>query len=79
MYLSDAFSEARKALAAGDANKMFAPIEGPHAGCNTRLGMATVILWHSADHNDQMLLYLRENGIAPPASRPNAQALSNPE
>jgi len=32
----------------------------------TRLGLATVVIWHAADHYGQMLLYLRENGIVPP-------------
>jgi hypothetical protein len=45
---------------------MFEPIEGPYAGPNTRLGMATVIIWHAADHCGQMTLYLRLNGILPP-------------
>jgi hypothetical protein len=35
----------------------------------TRLGLATVVVWHAADHYGQMILYLRENGIVPPASR----------
>jgi hypothetical protein len=44
-------------------------LKGPYAGPNTRLGLATVVVWHAADHYGQMLLYLRENGIVPPASR----------
>jgi uncharacterized damage-inducible protein DinB len=75
VYLRDSFAEARKALAAIDAKNMFDPIEGPYAGPNTRLGMATVIVWHNADHNGQMVLYLRENDIVPPASRPNPPKL----
>jgi hypothetical protein len=30
-----------------------------------------VIVWHAADHYGQMTLYLRMNGIVPPASRPD--------
>jgi hypothetical protein len=71
VYLRDSFAVARKSLAAIDMKNMFDPIEGPYAGPNTRLGMATVIVWHNADHYGQMVLYLRENGIVPPASRPN--------
>jgi uncharacterized damage-inducible protein DinB len=78
VYLRDSFAEARKVLAAIDAKNMFDTIEGPYAGPNTRLGMATVIIWHNADHNGQMVLYLRENGIVPPASRPNPPPLSDP-
>jgi uncharacterized damage-inducible protein DinB len=77
VYLRDSFAEARKVLAAIDAKNMFDPIEGPYAGPNTRLGIATVIVWHNADHNGQMVLYLRENGIVPPASRPNPPELQD--
>jgi len=74
-YLRDSFAAIRKSLSAIDAKNMFDPIEGPYAGPNTRLGMATVIVWHNADHYGQMTLYLRQNGIVPPASRPNPPAL----
>jgi hypothetical protein len=37
------------------------------------------IIWHNADHNGQMVLYLAENGIVPPASRPNPPPLSDPK
>jgi uncharacterized damage-inducible protein DinB len=69
IYLRDSFAAIRKSLSALDAKNMFDPIEGPYAGPNTRLGLATVVVWHAADHYGQMLLYLRENGIVPPASR----------
>jgi hypothetical protein len=65
------------ALAAADAKNMFDPIEGPYSGPNTRLAMANVIVWHNADHYGQMTLYLRENNIVPPASRPNPLELSD--
>ena len=71
IYLRDSFAAIRKSLGAVDAKNMFEPIEGPYAGPNTRLGIATVIVWHNADHYGQMTLYLRENNIVPPASRPN--------
>jgi uncharacterized damage-inducible protein DinB len=69
IYLRDSFAAIRESLGAIDAKNMFDPIEGPYAGPNTRLGLATVIVWHAADHYGQMILYLRENGIVPPASR----------
>jgi len=75
IYLRDSFAAARKSLGAIDAKNMFEPIEGPYAGPNTRLGIATVILWHNADHYGQMVLYMRLNGIVPPASRPNPPKL----
>ena len=75
VYLRDSFAAVRKSLGAMDAKNMFDPIEGPYAGPNTRLGIATVIVWHNADHYGQMTLYLRENNIVPPASRANPPQL----
>jgi uncharacterized damage-inducible protein DinB len=75
VYLRDSFAAIRKSVGAMDAKNMFDPIEGPYAGPNTRLGIATVIVWHNADHYGQMTLYLRENNIVPPASRPNPPEL----
>jgi uncharacterized damage-inducible protein DinB len=77
IYLRDSFAAIRKSLGAIDAKNMFDPIEGPYAGPNTRLGLATVVIWHNADHYGQMLLYLRLNGIVPPASRPNPPELKD--
>jgi hypothetical protein len=77
IYLRDSFAAIRKSLGGIDAKNMFDPIEGPYAGPNTRLGMATIIVWHNADHYGQMLLYLRENNIVPPASRPNPPELKD--
>jgi uncharacterized damage-inducible protein DinB len=75
IYVRDSFAAIRKSLGAIDTKNMFDPIEGPYAGPNTRLGLATVVIWHSADHYGQMLLYLRENGVVPPASRPHPPEL----
>jgi DinB family protein len=75
IYLRDSFAAIRKSLGALDTKNMFGPIEGPYAGPNTRLGLATVIVWHNADHYGQMALYLRGNNIVPPASRPNPPEL----
>ena len=75
VYLRDSFAAIKKSVGAITAKNMFDPIEGPYAGPNTRLGLAEVIVWHNADHYGQMVLYLRMNGIVPPASRPNPPAL----
>ena len=72
IYLRDSFAAARKSVGAIDTKNMFDPIEGPNY---TRLGLATVVVWHAADHYGQMVLYLRENGIVPPASRPHPPEL----
>ena len=74
-YLRDSFGALKKSLAAVTAQNMYDPIEGPYAGPNTRLGLGLVAIWHVADHYGQVVIYLRENGIAPPASRPNPPQL----
>jgi len=71
IYLRDSFTAIRKSLGAITAQNMYEPIEGPYAGPNTRLGLATVVIWHCADHYGQITLYLRLNNIVPPASRVN--------
>ena len=71
VYLRDSFAAIRKSLGGITTQNMFDPIEGPYAGPNTRLGLATVVIWHNADHYGQMALYFRLNGLVPPASRPN--------
>jgi uncharacterized damage-inducible protein DinB len=35
----------------------------------TRLGLATLTVGHGFDHYGQIVVYLRMNGIVPPASR----------
>jgi uncharacterized damage-inducible protein DinB len=74
-YLRDSFAAVEKSLAAINEKNMFDPIEGPYAGPSTRLNLATVVVWHAADHYGQMAIYLRLNGIVPPASRPNPPKL----
>jgi len=76
-YLRDSFTALKKSLYAITPQNMYDPIEGPYAGPNTRLGLAAVCIWHAADHYGQMVLYLRLNGIVPPASRPNPPPLSD--
>lgn len=76
-YLRDSFAALKKSIGAIDAKNMFDPIEGPYAGPATRLRLAGVCIWHAADHYGQMTIYLRLNGIVPPASRPNPPELSD--
>jgi len=76
-YLRDSFSALKKSLAAMTVENMYDPIEGPYAGPNTRLGLGLVSIWHVADHYGQTVIYLRENGIVLPASRPNPPQLKN--
>jgi hypothetical protein len=76
-YLRDSFKALRNSIAATTQKNMFDPIEGPYAGPNTRLGIANVAVWHCADHYGQLVLYMRLNGIVPPASRPNPPKLKD--
>jgi hypothetical protein len=76
-YLRDSFTALKKSSAAISAKNMYDPIEGPYAGPNTRLGLGVVCVWHVADHYGQVVIYLRENGIVPPASRPNPPELKD--
>src|ERR1700682_6483681 len=77
VYLRDSFKALEKSLGAITKENMFQPIEGPYAGPNTRLGLATVCIWHVADHYGQVVIYMRLNGIVPPASRPNPPELKD--
>lgn len=76
-YLRDSFVAIKKSLNEITVKNMYDPIDGPYAGPNTRLGLAGVCIWHVADHYGQVTLYLRENGIVPPASRANPPKLQD--
>ena len=77
VYLRDSFKAMKKSIGAMTAKNMFDPIEGPYAGPETRLGMSSVAIWHVADHYGQLVLYMRLNGIVPPASRPHPPELKD--
>ena len=69
-FLKDSFVYAHKAFGSiTDANAT-ASIPSPWGqGKATRLGLATLTVAHGFDHYGQMVVYLRMNGIIPPASR----------
>jgi uncharacterized damage-inducible protein DinB len=69
-YLKDSYAYAHKAVATiNDANSI-TPTKSPFGEGNmTRLQMATIVIGHSFDHYGQIVVYLRMNGIIPPASR----------
>jgi DinB superfamily len=77
VYLRDSFKALKSSLSAINDKNKFDPIEGPYAGPNTRLGLASVCIWHVADHYGQLVIYMRMNGIVPPASRPNPPELKD--
>jgi len=74
-YLRDSFAVLKKSLNAITDENMYDPIDGPYAAPNTRLGLAEVCIWHAADHYGQMAIYLRENNVVPPTSRPTPPKL----
>jgi uncharacterized damage-inducible protein DinB len=69
-FLKDSFAYAHKAATSVNETNLTNPIKSPFGeGMTTRLGMATLIVAHCFDHYGQMAVYLRMNGIIPPASR----------
>ena len=76
-YLRNSFAALNKSLNAITVKNMYEPITGPYAGPNTRLGLAEVAIWHVADHYGQIAMYMRLNGIVPPASRPTPPDLKD--
>ncbi len=69
-YLKDSYAYAHKALASISESNILTPTKGPFGDKpTTRLAMATSMVSHPFDHYGQMVVYLRMNGIIPPASR----------
>lgn len=69
-YLKDSFEYVHKAIATINEKNLVAQVRSPFGeGKVTRLGLATTVAWHGFDHYGQMCVYLRMNGIVPPASR----------
>jgi hypothetical protein len=70
-YLNDSFVYAHKAINSVNETNILEPIKSPFgSNMTTRLALATSICSHPYDHYGQMVVYLRLNGIIPPASRP---------
>lgn len=68
-FLKDSFGYAHKAIRTLNEQNALAPIKAPWGGDTTRLRMAAIVESHGFDHYGQMAVYLRLNGIIPPASR----------
>lgn len=69
-YLKDSFEYARKAFATINESNVTGTVRSPFGeGAVSRLGLATSVVAHGFDHYGQMAVYLRMNGIIPPASR----------
>ena len=69
-YLRESFAYAGRVLRTMTPANALEPVEGPYGGKSTRLGIATLSIWHASDHYGQLVVDLRMNGIVPPASQP---------
>ena len=69
-FLKDSFAYARKAIGSISSKNATTSMKAPFGGgTTTPLGLATLLAFHGMDHYGQMVVYLRLNGIIPPASR----------
>jgi uncharacterized damage-inducible protein DinB len=66
--LKDSYAFAQQAVATITAENAFEKIASVD-GTDTRASIAAFSLAHTNDHYGQMVVYLRMNGIVPPASR----------
>ena len=69
-FVKDSFAYMHKAVATITPQNQVESLKSPW-GQNTvtRLGLTTLIVGHCFDHYGQMVVYLRHNGIVPPASK----------
>jgi uncharacterized damage-inducible protein DinB len=69
-YLKASFEYAHKAIGTINEKNFLESVKSPFGeGSMTRLGIAGIVTSHGFDHYGQMVVYLRSNGIVPPASR----------
>lgn len=69
-YLKDSFTYAHKAIATITDKNLTETVRSPFGeGHVSRMGLAMGFASHTMDHYGQMVVYLRMNGIIPPASR----------
>lgn len=69
-YLRDSFAEGHKAIASITNENAFEPLsKSPTPFLRTRAAIVIFACVHANDHYGQMVEYLRDNGIVPPASR----------
>ena len=69
-YLHDSFVYVHKAIQTINEKNLVETVRSPFGeGKVSRLGLATGVAAHGYDHYGQMVVYLRMNGIVPPASR----------
>ena len=70
-FLKDSFVQAHKAVAAINQKNATEMVQDPWSPekKRPRLDLGTILNWHTYDHYGQMVVYLRMNGVIPPASR----------
>ncbi|HLZ41508.1 MAG TPA: DinB family protein [Candidatus Sulfotelmatobacter sp.] len=69
-YVKDSFEYVHKAIATINDSNLTGTVKSPFGeGSVSRLGLASSVSSHGFDHYGQMVVYLRMNGIVPPASR----------
>jgi uncharacterized damage-inducible protein DinB len=69
-YLKDSFEYVHKAIATINESNVTGTVRSPFGeGAVSRLGLVTSVSAHGFDHYGQMVVYLRMNGIIPPASK----------
>jgi uncharacterized damage-inducible protein DinB len=68
-FVKDSYAYAHKALNAMNEQNALEPLKAPWGSSTTRFALASILLGHTFDHYGQMVVYLRMNGIVPPASR----------
>jgi uncharacterized damage-inducible protein DinB len=72
-YLRESFTYATQVMRRLTPANALDAVDGPYGGPTTRLGISTLAVWHASDHYGQLVVYLRMNGIVPPASAPTAR------
>jgi hypothetical protein len=69
-FLKDSFAYMHRAVATINSQNEVESLKSPWGQSTvTRLGLTTLTVGHCFDHYGQMVVYLRHNGIVPPASR----------
>jgi hypothetical protein len=69
-YLKGAFTYSHKAMNSLTDRNLTEMVQSAFESKKVpRVSMADVAIWHSFDHYGQMAVYVRMNGIVPPASR----------
>jgi uncharacterized damage-inducible protein DinB len=72
-YLRESFAYGDRVIGGLTPANALDPINGRYGGPSTRLGISTLAIWHNSDHYGQLVVYLRMNGIVPPASAGTAR------